>query len=123
MIHNINNNIKFASNPINNVKQACMELSGKVGKDANPKVSFDVAELNGKAFLSVQKLSSSDDKGLFLKIVRDKDFVSSIVASGDENKLKSFIPKSEEFVKAKLKELVSVMKKADTNEAKSLTDF
>ncbi len=123
MINNINNNINFSANAINNVKQACTELSSKIGKDTHPNVSFDVVELNGKAFLSVQQLLTNRNKGLFLKLVKGKDSASSIIAVGDDDKLKRIIPKSEEFVRAKLKELVSVMKKADTNEAKSLTDF
>ncbi len=123
MIRNIDNNLKFTSNPINNLKQVCLELSGKVGKDANPNVSFDVAELNGKAFLSVQQLSTGKNRGLFLKLVKGNDSASSILAVGDENKLKRFIPNSEEFVEAKIRELVSVMKKADNNEARGLTDF
>ena len=59
-------NIK--SDNINNIRRACIDLSKRIGKDVNQRVSFDVAQIKGKAFMSVQNLMTEKNKGIFLKL-------------------------------------------------------
>ena len=107
----------------NIVKKACVELGYKIGKDANPRVSFDVAEIKGKAVLSVQKLITEKNKGVYLKVFKGKDNASMLPAKGKERTLKSFIQKSPRVVSVKINEMSVALKKAARDEAKSLTDF
>ncbi len=115
--------INFTTNSIKNVRKACLILGRKIGTDIRPNVSFDVAEINGKAFLSVQNLLTEKNKGMFLKLVKGKNTASILLAKGNDKKLKKLAPTSSDFVSKKLYELSAALKKAGIDEAKSLTDF
>ncbi len=114
-LHNINN--------INIIRKACVELSNRIGKDVNPRVSFDVAHINGKAFMSVQNLLTEKNKGVFLKLTRGNDNASILLAKGKDQKLRTFVQKSPKIVSKKIDEMTLVLKRAARDEAKSLTDF
>ena len=114
-------NIK--SDNINNIRRSCIDLSIRIGKDVNPRVSFDVAQIKGKAFMSVQNLMTEKNKGIFLKLTRGKDNASMLLAKGKDQKLQTFIRKSPQIVSKKIDEMSIVLKRASRDEAKSLTDF
>ena len=110
-------------NNINNVKKACVELGNRIGKDVNPRVSFDVAHINGKAFMSVQNLLTENNRGVFLKLSRGNDNASILLAKGHDQRLRTFIQRSPKIVSKKIDEMTLVLKRAARDEAKSLTDF
>ncbi len=107
----------------NKIQTACIELGKKIGHDINPRVSFNVDEFNGKAYMSVQKLLSENKKGIFLKFTQGNDNASILIAKGKDQNLKNFIPNSHKIVNKKLANLISALQKADRDEAKSLTNF
>ena len=115
------NKIKLSN--INYIQKACIDLSKMIGRDVHPLVSFDVAEINGKAYMSVQRLLTENNKGVFLKLIKGNDNASMLLAKGKERTLKSFIQKSPRVVSAKINEMSVALKKAARDEAKSLTDF
>ncbi len=115
------NKIKLSN--INYIQKACIDLSKMIGRDVHPRVSFDVAEINGKAYMSVQRLLTENNKGVFLKLIKGNDNASMLLAKGKERTLKSFIQKSPRVVSAKINEMSVALKKAARDEAKSLTDF
>ncbi len=117
-------NINFSTNNINNIQRACVELGSRIGKELTPKVSFDVAEINGKVFMSVQNLlTEKNNKGVFLKLVKGNDNASILLAKGKDKKLKEFMPESSKIVNQKINEMTKALERASRDEAKSLIDF
>lgn len=110
-------NLNITTNTgIRNIRKACFELENKIGKDVNPKVSFDVSHIKGKIYISVQDLLTENNKGVFLKLSQGDDNASMLLAKGDENNLRNFISKSYEIVNKKIEQLAAALKKADINE-------
>lgn len=123
----INSNINFKSGrDIKNIQKACEVLGTEMKRGRMQNTPIDVAEVNGKVFLSSKRLTDNSS-ALEVKIVHNNDEAYTLIAKGSFNYIKRFLTvntkKTAQQIDRTIKLLASSLKKASNNEAKSLTDF
>lgn len=127
MIINFLNNVNFSARKDNKPKsirdaRICLDRLMQT-KAYQPTVAVDVADINGKVTMSVQSITSKN-KAVLAKIERDEGYASRCLVKGTPGKVSSYLRSTSDMrIQEELKSLDRALKRAEHEDAKSLTDF
>ncbi|MBE7710110.1 MAG: hypothetical protein E7Z93_06665 [Cyanobacteria bacterium SIG32] len=127
MIINFLNNVNFSARKDNKPKsirdaRICLDHLMQT-KAYQPTVAVDVADINGKVTMSVQSITSKN-KAVLAKIERDEGYASRCLVKGTPGKVSSYLRSTSDMrIQEELKSLDRALKRAEREDAKSLTDF
>lgn len=127
MIINFLNNVNFSARKDNKPKsirdaRICLDHLMQT-KAYQPTVAVDVADINGKVTMSVQSITSKN-KAVLAKIERDEGYASRCLVKGTPGKVSSYLRSTSDMrIHEELKSLDRALKRAEHEDAKSLTDF
>ena len=126
MIINFSNNISFSAqkNNFKSIRDARINLDRLMHtKSYQPTVAVDVADISGKVTMSVQTITSRN-KALLAKIERNDGSASRCLIKGTPGKVSSYLRTTSDMrIQEEFKSLDRSLKRAEIEEAKSLTDF
>ena len=127
MIINFSNNINFSAkkdNKFKSIRDARISLDRLMQTRAyQPTVAVDVADIKGKVTMSVQTITSKN-KAVLAKIERDDGYASRCLVKGTPSKVSSYLRSTSDMrIQEELESLDRALKRAEREEAKSLTDF
>ena len=127
MIINFSNNINFSAKKDNKFKsirdaRICLDRLMQT-RVYQPTVAVDVADIKGKVTMSVQTITSKN-KAVLAKIERDDGYASRCLVKGTPGKVSSYLRSTSDMrIQEELESLDKALKRAEREEAKSLTDF
>lgn len=127
MIINFSNNISFSAkkdNKFKSIRDARISLDRLMQtRSYQPTVAVDVADIKGNVTMSVQTITSKN-KAVLAKIERNDGYASRYLIKGTPGKVSSYLRSTSDMrIQEEFESLDRALKRAEREEAKSLTDF